>query len=137
MVVVRKLQVLGAAVIVAGAFGAFPALAGGPNYGTWTYAGSGTKWHGTFFYAKPLMEITIQTKALTGNPVASFVIDGKKGHLDPGHGAAIVYVNKSHPVTLKKVSWTLTLKKRLASSKLINGCVSANGYSFDCRLGVP
>lgn len=131
----QRLRLLGLALIAAGVFGAFPALAGGPNYGTWTYAGSGKRWHGTFSYGKPVEGFSIQTKALRRNAVVSFVIGGKKGHLDPGHGGA--YVNFGTPKKVATLTWKLTVTKPLTSSKLINACITTNGYIYHCRLGVP
>ncbi len=146
LAIVRSIRLLGFAVIVAVVlivavvFEAIPALAHGPSYGKWTYAGSGKSWHGTFSSGVPIVAVDIQTTAGARNPVVSFVLDGKRGHVDHSwkHGDVVVYVftSKGRPVTLKNVTWKLRVKKPLASSKLINPCTTASAglNYYYCRF---
>jgi hypothetical protein len=110
-----------------------PAAAGGNDWGTWTFAGHNTKWSGTFFSAHRITGVVMGLKSIKKyNSVTSFKMGGKTCKISDSHGDAYCY--SLHWPPNKKVNWTLTTRKNVASSDGLVPCIQYQG-KFHCRYG--
>ena len=113
--------------------GALPAAAGGNDWGTLTFTGHGRSWSGTFYDAHVVTGVVMGTKSLAKyNSITSFTIGSHTCKISSNHGTAYCYY-VNIPAN-KKLKWTVTTRKNVASSAGLVPCIQYNG-KFHCRYG--
>ena len=127
----RTLPVL--SVLAALMVAVLPASAVTNDWGTWTFMGHGTSWSGTFFDAHRVTGIVMGLKSLPKyNNITYFKIGSHTCKLASNHGTAYCYY-LNIPGN-KKLNWTLTTRRPVASSDGLVPCIKWNG-KFHCRYG--
>ena len=128
----RRAPFVIAALVLAAAV-AFPAAAGGNDWGKWTFTGSGTSWSGTMVDAHRVTGVVMGLKTrVMFNSVKSFTIAGKKCKASTQRGTGYCYVLNIPPN--KKVNWKLTTKTRVPSADKLVPCIRY-GPAYHCRYG--
>jgi hypothetical protein len=112
---------------------AVPASAGTNDWGTWAFTGHDKSWSGTFYDAHRVYGVVMGLKSLVKyNSVTAFKIAGKTCKISTERGTGYCYT-LDIPAN-KKVKWTLTTRKNVASSDGLVPCIKFNG-KYHCRYG--
>ena len=130
---VHRARLVILAVLAAFIVAVLPAAAAGNDWGTWTFSGHGTSWSGTFVDAHNVTGVVMGLKSLPRyNGLTYFKIGRHTCKLASNHGDAYCY-NINIPAN-KKLSWSATTRRNVASSEGLVPCIQYN-RKFHCRYG--
>ncbi|MDX6479891.1 MAG: hypothetical protein QOG85_401 [Gaiellaceae bacterium] len=113
--------------------GVVPAAAGSTDWGTWTFSGHWTSWHGKFVDSHRVTGFVMGTRSLVKyNGITSFSIGGHVCKISSNHGTAYCYY-LNIPAN-QRLDWKVTTRKPLKSAAGLVPCIQYAG-AFHCRYG--